>query len=141
MISVTRGTGRSGGRIFSHVPLLLAAICLAGGPQAAMPVSADETGIEGTVLIGPIRPGPAMAGQSDEAPFRASFLVLDSEHKVASFESDDQGYFKVLLPAGEYTIVPVKSTPILFPGRQKKTVTVPEDGFANVTLRFDTGMR
>ena len=79
-------------------------------------------------------------GESKEAPLHASFLVLNSERKVA-FESDDKDYFEVLLPAGEYTIVPDNSTPIPFPGRQKKTVTVPEDGFAVVTLRFDTGMR
>jgi hypothetical protein len=141
MISVTRGPGRSGGRIFNHVPLLLAAICLAGGLQADMPVNAAETGIKGTVVWGPVHGGPARLGQSEEAPLSASFHVLGSEHKVAHFKSDDKGYFEVSLPAGEYTIVPDKSTPMPFPGQQKKTVTVPEDGFAVVTLRFDTGMR
>ena len=60
---------------------------------------------------------------------------------MARFKSDDKGYFEVPLPAGVYTIVPDKSTPIPFPGQQKKTVTVPEDGFTVVTLRFDTGMK
>ena len=140
MNSITRALGHPGGRICNHVSLLLAAFCLALGLLAATPVNAAETGIKGTVLWGPVKPGPAREGESDEAPLSASFLVLGSEHKVA-FKSDDKGYFEVLLPPGEYTIVPDKSTPILFPGRQKKTVTVPEDGFVIVTLRFDTGMR
>ena len=128
-------------RIHNTSPFLLAVVCLAGGLFAAMPVKAAETGIRGTVLWGPIKPGPARIGQSDEAPFRATFIVLAAERQVAQFKSDKNGNFEVLLPAGDYTIVPDKSTPIRAPQSQMKTVTVPEDGFAVVTLIFDTGMR
>ena len=141
MNSVTRDPRPAGGNIFSHVSRILVAICLVGVLHAAMPVSADETGIKGTVLRGPIHPGPIMAGQSDEAPFRALFWVLDGEKKVACFESGEKGYFMVLLPPGDYTIVPDTSAPIPYPSRQSKEVTVPAEGFAEVTLRFDTGMR
>ena len=141
MNCTTTAPGSLGGRIYGPVPLLLAAICLFGGLQATLPLNAAETGIRGTVMWGPVHGGPVRAGQSEEAPLSASFLVLGSDRKVASFASDDKGHFEVLLPAGEYTIVPDKSTPMPFPGQQKKTVTVPEDGFAEVTLRFDTGMR
>ncbi len=122
-------------------PFLLAVICLAGGLFAVMPVSAAETGVRGTVLWGPVKPGPARVGQSDEAPFRATFNVFATGRQVARFKSDKSGKFEVLLPAGDYTIVPVKSTPIPAPQSQAKSVIVPEDGFAEVTLRFDTGMR
>ena len=127
----------------THNPFLflLVAICLAGGLFAMMPVNAAETGVRGTVLWGPVKPGPARVGQSDEAPFGATFIVLAGECQVAQFKSDKKGNFEVLLPAGEYTIVPDKSTPIPAPQSQTKTVTVPADGFAVVTLRFDTGMR
>ena len=83
-----------------------------------------------------------MAGQSHEAPFRASFQVLDGENKlVMSFTSDENGRFMILLPPGEYTIVPDASAPILRARHQRKTVTVPADGFTDVILKFDTGMR
>jgi hypothetical protein len=141
MNSNTMAPWYHGGRIYGHAPLLLAAICLFGGLQATLPVNAAETGIRGTVMWGPVHGGPVRVGQSEEAPLSASFLVFGSETKVASFESDDKGHFEITLPAGEYTIVPDKSTPMPFPRQQKKTVTVPEDGFAEVTLRFDTGMR
>ena len=141
MLRESLAPGHPGGRIYGPIPLLLAAIFLVGGLQATMPVNAAETGIRGTVLWGPVHGGPARIGQSEEAPLSASFLVLGSGQKVASFQSDDKGHFEVVLPAGEYTIVPDKSKPILFPGRQKKVVTVPEDGFAVVILKFDTGMR
>jgi len=122
-------------------PFLLVVICLAGGLFAAMPVKAAETGIRGTVLCGPIKPGPTRVGQSDEAPFRATFIVRVAERQVARFKSDKNGKFEVLLPAGDYTIVPDKSAPIPAPQNQTKTVTVPDVGFAVVTLRFDSGMR
>jgi len=121
--------------------LLAAAICLVGCPHADMPVNAAETGIRGTVLWGPVKPGPSRLGQSDEAPLRATFLVHSAGRKVAQFKSDAKGNFEVLLPAGDYVIVPDKSTPMPAPQNQKKSVTVPADGFAVVTLRFDTGMR
>ncbi len=141
MSRVTSDPTRPGGRIFSYVLLILAAIFLVGPLHATTPVIADETGIAGKVLKGPIKPGPTIVGESDEAPFRALFHVLDSEKEVARFESDENGFFKVFLPPGEYTIVPDASARIPYPKRQTKEVTVPEDGFADVTLKFDTGMR
>ena len=106
-----------------------------------MPVRGAETGIRGTVLWGPVKPGPTRFGQDDEAPLSATFLVFAAEHVTVRFESDKKGYFEVLLPAGDYTIVPNKGTPIPAPQSQSKPVSVPTDGFVEVTLRFDTGMR
>jgi len=123
------------------IPFLLAAICLVGCPHADMTVNAAETGIRGTALWGPVKPGPSRLGQSDEAPLRATFLVHSAGRKVTQFKSDAKGNFEVLLPAGDYVIVPDKATPMPAPENQKKSVTVPADGFAVVTLRFDTGMR
>ena len=123
------------------IPVFLAAICLVGCPHTDMPVNTAETGIRGNALWGPVKPGPSRPGQSDEAPLRATFLVHSAGRKVAHFKSDAKGRFEVLLPAGDYVIVPDKSTPMPSPQEQKKSVTVPEEGFAVVTLRFDTGMR
>ena len=142
MNRTTTAPGRPAtGGFRNPITLMLAALCMIGSLQAATPEKNIETGIKGTVLWGPVMPGPARVGQSDEAPLQASFLVLDSGQKVASFQSDDEGHFEVSLPPGDYTIVPDESKRKLFPGGQKKVVTVPEDGFAQITLRFDTGMR
>jgi len=142
MNSLTKTPRHSGRRISSYVLFLLATILSGGCLHADTPVSAVETGIKGTVVMAPARPGPAYEGQSDEAPVRASFQVLDVDNNsVAQFKSDENGFFTVLLPPGEYTIVPDASAPILRARHQRKTVTVPEDGFADVMLKFDTGMR
>jgi hypothetical protein len=142
MRKATSDTSDSFRRIFSLVPFIVSATLLVGLLPAAEPVIAEETGIKGQVLRGPAYPGPGIEGRPDEAPFRAVFHVFDSQdRKVARFESDEEGHFKVFLPPAKYTIVPDKSAPILFPQRQKTEVTVPRDGFADVTLRFETGLR
>lgn len=128
-------------RTHNPLPFLLAAICLTSGLFAAMSSRADDTGLRGTVLWGPVCPGPTRVGHSDEAPFSATFIVLAAEREVARFRSDKNGHFEVALPAGDYVIVPENSTPIPAPQSQAKSVNVPEDSFAEVTLRFDTGMR
>ena len=142
MERATRGPTSAGGRIFSYVWLILAAIFLLGSVLETTPVTEIETGIKGQVLMGPTVPGPEVVGTIDEAPFRALFHVFDVEKElVTRFKSDDNGRFTVLLPPGEYTIILDKSTRFPNPRRQRKTVTVPENGFADVTLRYDTGMR
>jgi len=131
----------TGRRILKRFPLLLAAICAAGCLQTTAPAFVVETGIRGTVLWGPVKPGSIGPGQSDEAPLRASFVVFDADNKVAVFVSDSSGHFEVSLPPGDYTIVPDKKTPIPYAEQQKTQVTVPEDGYAVVTIRLDTGMK
>ena len=102
----------------------------------------EETGVQGQVLRGPVVPGPVTEGQADEEPFSASFHVLDGRKvETAQFRSDKEGRFRVVLAPGEYTIIPDASAPILFPTRQTKTVRAPAEGFAEVVLRFDTGIR
>ena len=128
-------------RTYHSFSFLLVAICLVSGLLTVMPLSAAETGLRGTVLWGPVKPGPARVGQSDEAPFRATFNVFAAGRQVAQFKSDKSSKFEVPLPAGDYVIVPDKSTPIPAPQSQIKTVTVPADGLAEITLRFDTGMK
>jgi hypothetical protein len=127
---------------YRYVPLMLAlAISAVGSLQTAVPAHAAQTGIRGTVLWGPTSPGPTSPGQRDEAPLAASFTVYDADHAVARFESDGKGRFEVSVPAGDYTIAPDKGTPVPYPERQITQVTVPDDGYAVVTIRLDTGMK
>jgi len=132
---------RPGESTYNYVSILYVFFCMAFVLMFAIPVSAAETGIRGVALWGPVRPGPTRLGQSDEAPLRATFVVFAAEREVAQFKSDKMGKFEVLLPAGDYTIAPIKGTPMPSPQDQAKAVTVPAGGFIEVTLRFDTGMR
>ena len=100
------------------------------------------TGVRGVVLRGPVAPGPEPVGGASEAPFAALFHVLDrSGAEVARFQSDGEGRFEVALREGMYEVVPDDSAPLLDPAGQRRDVTVPEDGYADVVLHFDTGLR
>jgi hypothetical protein len=109
---------------------------------SANPASVEDTGIRGQVLRGPVTPGPQGVGSAVEKPFSALFHVLDGDDvEVVRFASDNEGRFEVALAPGEYTVVPDDSAPILNPSHQRRDVEVPQDRFAFVTLRFDTGIR
>lgn len=69
------------------------------------PKSQPESGIEGVISAGPIHGGPTRQGAPDSKPLaNIEFLVEKEKSVVASFKTDDQGRFRVSLPAGHYTI-------------------------------------
>jgi hypothetical protein len=69
------------------------------------PKSQPETGIEGEIVVSPAHPGPSRQGIPDSQPLANTEFVVEKENAtVASFKTDDQGRFRVLLPAGHYTI-------------------------------------
>ena len=140
MFQTTRLARSTGRRFHQRVLLLLTGVFVVGCMHPGGPAYAAETGIRGTVLYGPVHPGPERVGQNNEAPLQASFTVYEAGRKVTGFKSDDQGSFELSLPPGSYTIVPNKGTPIPGPEQQRTRVTVPDVGFVTVTIRLDSGM-
>ncbi|MFQ5569848.1 MAG: hypothetical protein ACE5G0_09250 [Rhodothermales bacterium] len=101
-----------------------------------------DAGLEGRVLAGPQCPVVIEGRPCPDKPFRATFEVFDNqEERVTTFQSDDDGYFKVSLLPGIYKIIPDASAPIINPRIQVKEVTVQAHHFTQVTLLFDTGIR
>jgi Prealbumin-like fold domain len=88
------------------VVVLFASFCRAGLAQPpSTPKAESETGIEGVIVVGPIHGGPSKRGDLDSAPLaNTEFLVVKENSTVASFKTDDQGRFRISLPAGRYTI-------------------------------------
>jgi hypothetical protein len=69
------------------------------------PKPEPETGLEGVISAGPIQGGPSRQGVPDTRPLaNTEFLVEKENSVVASFKTDDQGRFRVLLHSGHYTI-------------------------------------
>jgi hypothetical protein len=100
-----------------------------------------ESGIRGTVLMGAMKPGPATPGDPVSAPASVAFSVRQYESQVTTFRSAEDGSFEVSLPPGDYLVVPHKNTPIPFPEKQSMSVTVPVDGYAQITIHLETGMK
>jgi hypothetical protein len=69
-----------------------------------------------------------------------AFLVETAGGRVATFKTDEKGYFKVELPPGRYAIrieVPLRKGP----GCGLTDIEVTAGSFKNVKLDCDTGMR
>ena len=115
----------------------------AGVESRTVGVESDTTGLEGRAMIVAPCPGPAREDQPcPDKPVSASFDVLDAENKVvARFQSDAEGYFKVALQPGVYTIAPDLDAPLFNPRMQRRQVTVQTGKMTEMTLRFDSGMR
>src|ERR1700737_4859980 len=65
------------------------------------------SGIEGTVLVSPSRPGPI---RKDDGPSvapvgNAQFMVKAGDATVATFTTDGEGRFRVALPPGHYVVL------------------------------------
>ena len=67
--------------------------------------SGAETGLEGVIMISPTKPGPIRADAPGSQPLaNATFVVENEKGEVASFTTDDQGRFRIPLPAGHYKV-------------------------------------
>jgi hypothetical protein len=115
-----------------------AATTARAGSPTTVPVT--ESGIEGTVTIGPTCPVQRIDSPCPDRPYEATIVVLDSgRHLVAEARSDAQGTFRVPLPPGTYTLSPQSLAALPYAAEQ--TVTVSPGRFASVHIQFDSGIR
>lgn len=91
--------------------MLCASISIIGATLALFSMTAPAetpgtSGIEGTVLVSPSRPGPITKDGPSVAPARnVQFLVKAGNATVKTFTTDGEGRFQVAVPAGHYVIV------------------------------------
>ena len=115
----------------------------ADGATAHIAVTANnprsEAGISGQITIRPVRPHVTL-GTTNLAPYEATVQVLDaSGQPVTTFRSDAAGNFRVTLPPGQYVLRP--QSPGLYPRASQQTVVVSPNGFTQVLITYDSGMR
>jgi hypothetical protein len=107
----------------------------------------SNSGIEGQALLGPVCPGPQVAGGPEatrcaDKPYQATFQVLDERKKVVTtFQTGENGRFEVALSPGTYTLVPETNPNAVLPRASSQTVTVTQGEFTQITISFDTGIR
>jgi hypothetical protein len=98
------------------------------------------SGIEGTVLVSPSRPGPITKDGPSVAPVRnAQFVVKAGDATVATFTTDGEGRFQVALPPGHYVIVREGAAPRI--GRWRFEADVVAGQVTKVNWTADSGMR
>ena len=99
------------------------------------------SGIEGTVLVSPSRPGPIRKDDGPSvAPVRnAQFVVKAGDATVKTFTTDGDGRFQVALPPGHYVIMREGAPPRI--GRWRFEADVVAGQTTKVNWTADSGMR
>jgi hypothetical protein len=104
-----------------------------------MVVDATVSGIEGRVIIRPVR-SVERRGVVNQRPYQAKITVLDGAgREVAAVESDAEGQFRVPLPQGSYVLRP--ESPGTYPRAAPQRVEVQRNGMTRVDIVYDSGMR
>jgi hypothetical protein len=68
--------------------------------------SSPDSGVEGIITISPTRPGPLRRDDPVSKPLSdIVFAVQDGEKRVATFTTDGEGRFRLLLKPGHYTVL------------------------------------
>ena len=117
---------------------LIALACMTAVAETRPP---DASGIEGTILVSPTRPGPI---RKDEEPSaapvsNAQFVVKASDTIVKTFTTDSEGHFQVALPPGHYVILREGAAPRV--GRWSFEADVVAGHMTKVNWTADSGMR
>jgi hypothetical protein len=108
--------------------------------QAEMP-SPNTSGIEGTIVVSPSRPGPIL---KDEGPSVApvgnsQFAVKAGDAIIKTFTTDNDGHFQVALPPGHYLVLREGAAPGV--GRWSFEADVVAGRVTTVKWTADSGMR
>jgi hypothetical protein len=108
---------------------------------AAAETPAPTSGIEGTIVVSPTRPGPIRKGEERSvAPVaNTRFVVKAGDATVATFTTDGEGRFHVALPPGRYVVVKEGTVPRI--GRWQFDAEVAAGQMTKVNWTADSGMR
>ncbi len=109
------------------------------------PPKTSESGIRGTVLLGPTC--PVMRNPPDpqcaDKVYKTNLVLTtaDQSHVITEFSSDADGKFNVKIQPGEYAIQSTAVANILPRCRSSGTVRVSVNSYTETTVYCDTGIR
>jgi hypothetical protein len=107
---------------------------------AAETTPSGTSGIEGTIVVSPSRPGPITKDGPSVAPARdLQFVVKAGDTTVKTFTTDGEGRFQVALPPGHYVIQREGAAPRI--GHWRFEVDVVAGQMTKVNWTADSGMR
>jgi hypothetical protein len=114
--------------------MLIALVSMTGAAETPA-----TSGIEGTILVSPSRPGPIRQDEPSVAPARnVKFLVKAGDLTVKTFTTDSEGRFQVALSPGHYVIQREGAGRI---GRWRFEAEVVAGKMTQVNWTADSGMR
>jgi len=118
---------------------LLAVVVLAGCGAADPPA---DSGVEGTVSIGPMCPVVQVGQDCPDKPYAAELTVANLHGKIlARAAADADGRYRFMLAAGEYILEahPADNSP--FPMPATLSFTVAQGRWTRLDVALDSGIR
>ncbi len=117
--------------------LLLFVLLLTACSPAQQPM---DSGIEGTVTVGPMCPVVQENIPCPDDPFIGTFTILNMEGgRVAEFQTDEEGRFRIGLAAGDYVLHLDSPKPMR--GVKDTRFTVGENKYTVLEIKLDSGIR
>jgi hypothetical protein len=128
-------------RTLKTVGFLSATVLLLGACGSSELLGPDAAqGIDGSVLLGPQCPVQSQENPCPDLPYQAWIDIRTAEGAtVTRVRSDADGHFRIGLRPGSYVVDPESGNP--FPVASAQTVEVVAGLYADVVVRFDTGIR
>jgi hypothetical protein len=119
--------------------LLLALPLVAGCAQEQQEL---ESGVEGTIRMGPMCPVVQAGSPCPDQPLQARLVVQSVKGKeIAEGTSDAQGKFRIALKAGEYVLVPEAGSAAGLLSAAPQPFEVEAGLWTTVDVFYDTGLR
>jgi hypothetical protein len=100
-----------------------------------------NSGLEGLVTIGPLCLVVRVGESCPDLPYAATLEFRQAGKLVAQFNSDAQGYFRVAVRPGSYSLEPQPPAGRALPAAGPRPVTMLEGQFSSVAVVYDSGIR
>ncbi|MFA5872715.1 MAG: hypothetical protein WC832_02000 [Anaerolineales bacterium] len=101
---------------------------------------AEDTGVEGQVLLGPMCPVVRLDQPCPDQPYQSTLTVLNPTGKmIAQVQADVKGLYRLALLPGDYIIHP--ESPNVMPHAQDQLFSVLAGQFTKLDIVYDSGIR
>jgi hypothetical protein len=128
-------------RTFAFALLILVALGVACGGATTGQPPGGTSGIQGTVLLGPLCPVQRVGSPCPDEPIAADISVTDPSGKLAATgRSGPDGGYRISLSPGTY-VVTAKRSGSNFQAAKPVTVRVAAGAFTPLDIEVDSGIR
>jgi hypothetical protein len=105
------------------------------------PATPTDSGIEGSVTIGPLCPVMQIGNPCPDKPYQATLTVLSStgSSKVLQLQTATDGIYRVSLAPGKYILHP--ESPGVMPHAADIPFIVKPHEFTHLDVTYDSGIR